>query len=58
MLSRWTEILPLFVVRWLALRMCERVPISRDGNDRLAAIARPDVLIRVPVSPNPKGVEE
>jgi hypothetical protein len=46
MLAKWTEILPLFVVRWLALRMCERVQISREGNVRLAVVARPDVLIR------------
>jgi len=48
MLAKWTEILPLFVVRWLARRMCERVQIFREGNTRLAATARPDVLIRVP----------
>ncbi|HET6890520.1 MAG TPA: hypothetical protein VFH31_05410 [Pyrinomonadaceae bacterium] len=48
MLAKWTEILPLFVVRWLARRMCERVQISREGKTRLAATARPDVLIRVP----------
>lgn len=47
MLSKWTEVLPLFVVRWLALRMCECVPMYRDGNERMAVIARPDVLIRV-----------
>lgn len=44
MLAAWTEILPLFVVRWLALRLCERVPISREGHGRQAAIARGDVL--------------
>lgn len=48
MLSRWTEILPLFVVRWLALRMCERMFVFREGNERTVALARPDVLIRVP----------
>lgn len=47
MLGKWTEILPLFVVRWLALRYCERVPFEREGNARVAAVARPDVLIRV-----------
>jgi hypothetical protein len=46
MLAKWTEILPLFVVRWMAIRMCERVQISREGSVRLAATARPDVLIR------------
>lgn len=47
MLAMWTEILPLFVVRWLALRMCERVPMSREGNDRIVAVARPDVYIKI-----------
>jgi len=47
MLAWWTELLPLFAVRWLALRYCERVPFEREGNARLAAVARPDVLVRV-----------
>lgn len=47
MLADWTEILPLFVVRWLALRLCERVPYTRDGHNRQAAVARRDVLFRV-----------
>lgn len=47
MLAKWTEILPLFVIRWLALRGCERVIAFRDGNNRVFAIARPDVLIKV-----------
>ena len=47
MLAKWTEILPLFVVRWLAKRHCERVSISRDGAERIAAVARPDVLIKL-----------
>jgi hypothetical protein len=45
--GKWTEVLPLFVVRWLALRYCERVPFEREGNARVAAIAKPDVLVRV-----------
>lgn len=48
MLAWWLELAPLFIVRWLALRMCERVHIDREGEDRLCAIARPDVLIRLP----------
>ena len=32
----------------LALRYCERVPFEREGNARVAAVARPDVLVRVP----------
>lgn len=48
MLAAWTEILPLFVVRWLALKLCERVSIDREGRAVPAAIARPDVLVKVP----------
>lgn len=48
MLAKWTEILPLFVVRWLALRMCERMFVFREGNERVVAMARPDVMVRVP----------
>jgi hypothetical protein len=47
MLAAWTEILPLFVVRWLAIKHCERVHIDREGKDRLCAVARPDVFIRI-----------
>ena len=47
MLARWTELLPLFVVRWLALRMCERVSVFREENERVFAVARPDVLVRI-----------
>lgn len=47
MLAAWTEILPLFIIRWLAVKYCERVPFSREGNDRTAAVPRPDVLIRI-----------
>lgn len=47
MLAAWTEILPLFIVRWLALRYCERVPVMREANQRTMAVARPDVYIKV-----------
>ena len=47
MLAKWTEILPLFVIRWLAIQSCERVVTFREGSERVFAIARPDVLIRV-----------
>lgn len=47
MLAKWTEILPMFVVRWLALRICERVFVFREGTERIVAVARPDVFIRV-----------
>ncbi|MBK8527850.1 MAG: hypothetical protein IPL57_12385 [Rubrivivax sp.] len=62
MLAWWWELAPLFVVRWLALRYCERVPFDREGNARVAAVARPDVLVRVPPNAEltghcPKGTE-
>jgi len=47
MLSKWTEILPLFVIRWLALNGCERVIAFREGSERVFVVVRPDVLIRV-----------
>lgn len=48
MLHKWTEILPLFVVRWLALRHCERFNYKYEGRvDRVFAAARPDVLFKV-----------
>lgn len=47
MLSKWTEILPLFVVRWLAIQCCERVFMFREANERIVAIARPDVYIKI-----------
>ena len=47
MLHAWTEILPLFIVRWLALRYSERVPMQRGTNPRTVAIARGDVYIRL-----------
>jgi len=61
MLAAWTELLPLFLVRWLALRYCERVPFEREGNARVAAVARPDVLVRVPANAKlsgPNGPQE
>jgi len=48
MLALWVEILPLFVVRWLALRYCERVSMLREGHSRLVVIARPDIFVRAP----------
>jgi len=47
MLAKWTETLPLFVIRWLAVRSCERVITFREGHERVYAVARPDVLIKV-----------
>ena len=58
MLAKWTEILPLFVVRWLALKMCERMFVFREGNERVVAMARPDVMIRVPPNAQSKPPAE
>jgi hypothetical protein len=43
MLASWMNLMPLFVVRWMALRYCERVHVG----GLLYVIARPDVLVRV-----------
>lgn len=48
MLGKWTEILPLFLVRILAKKYCERVDYRFEGTvKRSFAVARPDVLIKV-----------
>lgn len=47
MLPMWTEMLPLFVVRWFAKRMCMRVSVEREGCIRWMAVARPDVYVRI-----------
>ena len=44
MLAKWTEILPLFVVRWLARRHCGYVA----GPGGAWYDVRPDVMIRAP----------
>lgn len=43
MLAWWTELLPLFVVRWLAMRYCEHV----TAYPHVCKTARPDVLLVV-----------
>lgn len=48
MLARWTEILPVFVVRWLALRKCERLTLARGA---VVTAARPDVLFYIKGAP-------
>jgi hypothetical protein len=49
MLAAWTEALPLFVVRWLARRMCERLHTTTTTHGYVVLVtARPDVLIRMP----------
>ena len=48
MLPLWMEILPLFLIRILAKKFCERVPYSYEGRvQRICATARPDILIKV-----------
>lgn len=46
MLAKWTEILPVFVVRWLAKKHCERVTYGVGITGRTFFIARPDILIK------------
>lgn len=43
MIGVWVELLPLFVVRWLAVGCCERV----NFGGTVVATARPDVFFRV-----------
>ena len=47
MLAKWTWILPLFIVRWLALRYCEVLQIDREGKV-ICAVAHKDVLFKLP----------
>jgi hypothetical protein len=56
MLAAWTEILPMFIVRWLAVHMCERIRLEPGWWAKTVVIARPDILIRLPnVDPLKKG---
>jgi hypothetical protein len=43
MLAAWTEILPLFIVRWLARNHCERVSVYGEA----WVTARPGVLVKL-----------
>jgi hypothetical protein len=48
MLAKWTEILPVFVVKWLAKRYCQRVSYYYEKRgERKFATAYPDVLIKL-----------
>lgn len=48
MLHKWTEFLPVFIVRWLALRYCERFTYSYEGRvPRTFAVARPGLMFKV-----------
>jgi len=48
MLAKWTEILPLFVIRDLAIKHCQQIHLSNSDKNPLGyAIARPGVLIKV-----------
>ena len=42
MMGAWVELLPLFMVRWLAVGRCERMNLG--GTE--VVTARPDVFIR------------
>lgn len=47
MLGAWTEILPMFVVRWLARKYCKRaVAIKRNRQTIRFYTVRPDILIK------------
>lgn len=54
MLANWTELLPLFIVRWLATRHCERWMFFVGSTHYRMAMARPDVLFKLP-DQDPKG---
>lgn len=56
MLAAWTEILPLFIVRWIALRHCERFRF-RDSPELRVVMARPDVLFKLPAARAGQGKE-
>lgn len=48
MLGWFAELMPLFMVRWLASRICERVTTSHTARPALVfATARRDVLVIV-----------
>lgn len=42
MLAKWTELLPVFVFKWLARKHCQTVAVS--GTDYHTA--RPDILVK------------
>jgi len=46
MLAAWTEILPLFIVRWLAKRYCERINLRVNDRGDAYVTPRKDVLIK------------
>jgi hypothetical protein len=52
MLAWWWELMPLFVVRRISLRHCERL---LAGGTLLVVMPRPDVLVRVPDHLPPQG---
>jgi len=43
MLAKWTELLPMFMVKWLARRYCMRLNVG----DLVYAEASRDVLVRI-----------
>lgn len=44
MLAWWTELLPVFIMRRLALKHCQRLPVGSV----VFVEARPDVYFRLP----------
>ena len=49
MLARWVNVLPVFVVRWLAIRYCERFPWYYEGRvKRTFVVALPDCYFKLP----------
>ena len=44
MLAWWWELMPLFVVRWVALRYCQRLRLAGAVD---VVMARPGVLVRL-----------
>ena len=36
MFAKWTKILPVFLVEWMALRYCEKIPMSLGAETKTA----------------------
>lgn len=47
MLAKWTEILPFFIFKWLAIKNCQRMTWDHGNYSRTFATARPDVFVVV-----------
>lgn len=42
MLAKWTELLPVFIYKWLARKFCEQVTVQND----FWCIANRNILVR------------